>query len=176
MNASVITAVLQHNESVERRKNETSSSERDYSVRGKSQETSLNDLVWQNNVHGIIRYVKKGRQVYSWEIENILIYFSPEDAKTILLEVVKHDRTVITYHSVMEAIFQMPEDMAYEIFLEHVKHGGIFLLYDSEDICRKFSKEHAREIMLEMEKKSPYRGCLQLSETIKSIVPELCSK
>lgn len=137
--------------------------------------TNIEELITQKNVSGIVRCAKSGKKFYSWNIEDILLSFGPDDVKKIMLPIIAHDCTALRDHIVMECISSLPEDISYEIFLNHVRHGGIFLLSMSEIICQKFSQDHARDIMLSMEKKSPYRGALQLSPIVKSVVPELCS-
>ena len=135
-------------------------------------ELSFEELMAQENVYGMVLRIREGYTVSEQNLSDLVEFFPAEDVKKILLEVVKHDRFVFSYTSKCDVMFRLPEDTAYEIFLNYAKGGGMIDNYSCEDICDKLPKKHTREILLELARHDNFY--LPFSAKAKEIVPELC--
>lgn len=134
---------------------------------------SIENFIAQKNAYGIVQHVRKGNKIHSWEMEDIISFFPLDEVKKILLELAKCDTTAFARESECHALFMLSEDIASEIFLKSAQQGGCIDYYYCEKICQKFSAEHARAIMLELNR---HRNFFNIcSENVKKVAPELVS-
>ena len=174
----LIVTIAQHNRDVQSRKsrdrqeNLTSSGSRSLTKQSSCMPT-LDDLISQKNVLGIIRQIKNGEHVFTWNIEEIIASFPLSDAKKVLMALAAKGGTVFAHYTSGVAILKLPEDTAYEVLLRYVQQGGHLDYMVCEECCQNLSHEHAKEIMLELSRHRKF--FLAFSADAKKVVPELCN-